>query len=142
MKLLDDASSAIPLKRWVLRTRPLRGQSRYYPNFLGHSPKPKSLRDFLVHQFNRIDVLARGNARLLLSVDLLLRQRLQPPLAVSTSDRDESTLPFDHLQASRSADCNLHLRLTQLTPTLQNCNATCTRVLQVLSSTTQNSVDR
>ena len=29
-------SSAIPLKRWVLRTRPLRGQSRYYPNFLGH----------------------------------------------------------------------------------------------------------
>ena len=53
------ASSAIPLTRWVLRTRPLRGQSRYYPNFLGydaeewwsfdhssasskdHSPKPK-----------------------------------------------------------------------------------------------------
>ena len=34
-------SSAIPLKRWVLRTRPLRGQSRYYPNFLGHAPKPK-----------------------------------------------------------------------------------------------------
>ena len=70
-------SSAIPLERRVLRTRPLRGQSRYYPNFLGHdaeewwsfdhssasskdhSPKPKiSLRDFLVHQFNRIDVLA------------------------------------------------------------------------------------
>ena len=34
-------SSAIPLKRWVLRTRPLRGQSRYYPNYVGHSPKPK-----------------------------------------------------------------------------------------------------
>ncbi len=60
-------SSAIPLKRWVLRTRPLRGQSRYYPNFLGlgpsttpqrRRPNPKSLRDFLVHQFNRIDVLA------------------------------------------------------------------------------------
>jgi hypothetical protein len=35
------ASRAIPLKRWVLRTRPLRGQSRYHPNFFGHSPKPK-----------------------------------------------------------------------------------------------------
>ena len=32
----DVPSSAIPLKRGVLRTRPLRGQSRYYPNFLGH----------------------------------------------------------------------------------------------------------
>ncbi len=34
-------NSAIPLKRWVLRTRPLRGQSRHYPYYLGHSPKPK-----------------------------------------------------------------------------------------------------
>ena len=34
-------SSAIPLKRWVLRTRPLHDQSRYYPNYVGLSPKPK-----------------------------------------------------------------------------------------------------
>ena len=33
--LVGGTSSAIPLKRWVLRTRPLRGQSRYYSQYLG-----------------------------------------------------------------------------------------------------------
>jgi len=37
--------------------RPLRGHRGPILIFLGIRPNPKSLRDFLVHQFNRIDVL-------------------------------------------------------------------------------------
>ena len=37
--------------------RPLRGHRATSLIFLGIRPNPKLLRDFLVHQFNRIDVL-------------------------------------------------------------------------------------
>ena len=59
-------SSAIPLKQWVLWTRPLRGHRATILIFFGigssttpqrRRPNPKSLRDFLVHRFKRIDVL-------------------------------------------------------------------------------------